>query len=210
VIGVLKPWLEADPLCKVKFWYVLSFQQWDLYGEVHKYMTDARKRTTVVPSMRATLNFCREYSTAQNLNCWDSQFNNRNYKGHSFYNLFSKKLEKWLRPSYLKGGKWLEAFGLDVWLCARASRAILNYAPTGKYHRCFYLKEHQSNLCQCRTGGQLGLGPVLETRQHIITSCNFIKYHNDKVPRLRRHLPPSVESFLDFLKLNPQTFAFKV
>jgi hypothetical protein len=27
MIGVLKPWLEADSLHKVKFWYILSLQQ---------------------------------------------------------------------------------------------------------------------------------------------------------------------------------------
>jgi ribonuclease HI len=67
VIWALIPWLEADPLHKVQFWYVPSQVRWDNHGEVHKYVTRTVGKVTVTPATRTTLNFCREKSSAQNL-----------------------------------------------------------------------------------------------------------------------------------------------
>jgi hypothetical protein len=61
------PWLEANPLCKVQFWYIPSQVRWDNHGEVHKYVTNTTGKAAVTPATRATLNFCREKSSAQNL-----------------------------------------------------------------------------------------------------------------------------------------------
>jgi len=40
---------------------------------------------------------------------------------------------KLLELTYSKGGTWLKYFGHSNSLCVRASRAILNHAPIGKY-----------------------------------------------------------------------------
>ena len=46
-----------------------------------------------------------------------------------------------LELSYIKGGLWLQNFGYSNSLYARASRAITNYVPTGKYRLRFFLNE---------------------------------------------------------------------
>jgi hypothetical protein len=138
VIQALIPWLEADPLCKVQFWYVPSQARWDNHGEVHKYVTSTTGKVTVTPATRTTLNFCREKSSTQNLDCWDNMFNDPKYRGSNFLHLWGKE-GKMPRPSSHKGGKWLQAFGSDVRLCAHASRAILNHAPIGAYCQQFHV-----------------------------------------------------------------------
>jgi ribonuclease HI len=116
VIQALIPWLEGDPLRKVQFWYILSQARWDNHGEVHKYVTSIVGKVAVMQATRATLNFCREKSSAQNQDQWDNMFKNPKYCGFNFLHLVGKE-GRWPRPSSHKGGKWLQAFGLDVQLC---------------------------------------------------------------------------------------------
>jgi hypothetical protein len=91
VIWALIPWLEADPLCKVQFWYVLSQARWDNHGEVHKYVTSTTGKIAVTPATRTTLNFCREKSSTQNLDRWDNMFNDSKYHGSNFLYLWGKE-----------------------------------------------------------------------------------------------------------------------
>jgi ribonuclease HI len=106
VIWALILWLEADPLRKVQFWYVPSQVRWDNHGKVHKYVTSTTGKVVVTPATRATLNFCREKSSAQNLDRWDNMFNDLKYRGSNFLHLWGKE-GKMPRPSSHKGGKWL-------------------------------------------------------------------------------------------------------
>jgi hypothetical protein len=174
VIQALIPWLEADPLCKVQFWYVPSQSRWDNHGKVHKYVTSTTGKVVVTPATRATLNFCREKSSAQNLDCWDNMFNDPKYRGSDFLHLWGKE-GKMPRPSSHKGGKWLQAFSSDVWLCARASWAILNHAPIGAYRQRFHVGDH-NYWCHCRGDTQPGVMGTLETRHHLLTNCASIDY----------------------------------
>jgi hypothetical protein len=98
--------LVANPLCKVQFWYVPSQARWDNHGEVHKYVTSTIGKVVVTPAMCATLNFCREKSSAQNLDQWDNMFNDPKYHGSNFLHLLGKE-GRWPQPSSHKGGKWL-------------------------------------------------------------------------------------------------------
>jgi hypothetical protein len=91
VIRALIPWLEADLLRKVQFWYVPSQARWDNHGEVHKYVTSTTGKVMVTPATHATLNFCRERSSAQNLDRWDNMFNNHKYRGSDFLHLWGKE-----------------------------------------------------------------------------------------------------------------------
>jgi hypothetical protein len=91
VIRALIPWLEADPLCKVQFWYIPSQARWDNHGEVHKYITSTAEKVAVSPATHATLNFCREKPSAQNLDRWDNMFNDQKYRGSNFLHLWGKE-----------------------------------------------------------------------------------------------------------------------
>jgi hypothetical protein len=100
---------------------------------------------------------------------------------------------------------------LDVWLCAHASRAILNYAPIGAYHICFRLG-NGNDMCSCRMDTLLHLERPLETQHHLMTNCCFIKYLDyrcwNSEPGIWRPFPVSLEEFLKLLKENPKLFAF--
>jgi hypothetical protein len=174
VIWALIPWLEANPLCKVQFWYIPSQSRWDNHGEVHKYVTSIMGKVAVTPATCATLNFCREKSSAQNLDWWDNMFNNPKYCGSNFLHLWGKE-GKMPQPSSHKGGKWLQAFGLDVRLCTHASQAILNHALFGAYHQWFHVGD-RNYWCHCRTDIHPGVMGTLETRHHLLTNCVAIKY----------------------------------
>jgi hypothetical protein len=210
VIRALIPWLEADSLRKVQFWYVPSQARWDNHGKVHKYVTSTTGKVTVTPATRATLNFCREKFSAQNLDRWDNMFNDPKYCSSNFLHLWGKE-GKLPRPSSHKGGKWLQVFSSDVWLCARASWAILNHAPMGAYRQRFHVGD-RNYWCHCRSNTQPGVMGTLEDRHHLLTNCAAIDYLDygrwNTEPGQWRPPPLSLEKFLKLLKANPKLFAF--
>ena len=55
-----------------------------------------------------------------------------NLKGRNFMNLVDSD-NNVLEPTYSKDSTWLQYFGHLNTLCARAIRAIINYAPIGEY-----------------------------------------------------------------------------
>jgi len=67
-------------------------------------------------------------------------------KGKNFLELCNDNLNP-LKPSTIKGGLWLQHFGYSNTLCARATRAITNYALTREYHLRFFPKEDFACLC---------------------------------------------------------------
>jgi hypothetical protein len=210
VIRALIPWLEVNPLRRVQFWYVPSQARWDLHGEVHKYITSTTGKVAVTPATRTTLNFCREKSSAQNLDWWDNMFNDPKYRGSNFLHLWEKE-GKMPWPSSHKGGKWLQAFGSDMQLCARALWAILNHAPIGAYHQQFHVGD-RNYWCHCRSDTLPGVVGTLEDRHHLLTNCAAIEYPDygrwNTDPGQWRPPPLSLEEFLKLLKANPKLFAF--
>ena len=58
-------------------------------------------------------------------------------KGKQFLDLVDSNNNP-LELSYIKDGLWLQNFGYSNSLYARASRAITNYVPTGKYRLRFF------------------------------------------------------------------------
>jgi len=61
-------------------------------------------------------------------------------KGHNFLDLLDDNNNP-LKLTYPKGGIWLKYFKHSNLLCARALRAIVNYAPIDKYHLIFFPQE---------------------------------------------------------------------
>jgi len=80
------------------------------------------------------------------LNVWKMTFQASDLKEKQFLDLLDDK-NNIIKPSYSKGGSWLKAFGHSNSLCARATRAITNHAPTGKYRLRFFLREEFK--CSC-------------------------------------------------------------
>ena len=112
-------------------------------------------------------------------------------KGKQFYDLVDNNLEI-IKLSYTKGGPWLQAFGHSNSLCARATRAITNHAPIGKYHLRFFPNED----FKCPCGYYL-----IETRRHILQEC--MRHNGYQNPRR-----DALSHFVMFLSANPKAFAF--
>ena len=79
-------------------------------------------------------------------------------KENNFLDLLDNDFNK-IKPSYIKGEPWLQAFGHSNSLCARATRAITNHAPIGEYCLRFFPNENFS--CPFNKYS-------IETRRHIL------------------------------------------
>ena len=77
-----------------------------------------------------------------------------------------------IKPSYTKGGPWLQSFGHSNLLYTHTIRAITNHALIGEYKLRFFLNEEFKCLC--------GTYPI-ESRRHILHDCmRFNRYWNPR------------------------------
>ena len=112
-------------------------------------------------------------------------------KGNQFLDLLDDD-NNTIKPSYIKGGLWLKMFGHSNSLCAHATRAIMNHAPTGEYRLRFFPKEEFKYPCSQYP---------IKSRRYILYKCGrFNSYWN-----LRRD---SLSHFVMFLETNPSAFSF--
>ena len=109
-------------------------------------------------------------------------------KEHNFLELLDDDNNP-LELTYSKGGTWLKYFGHSNSLCVRASRAIVNHTPIGKYQLRFFLQEEFK--CPC------GAYPI-KTSLHECKRYN--KYWN---PRR-----DTIGHFMLFLEYNSSAFSF--
>ena len=58
-------------------------------------------------------------------------------KGNQFLDLLDNN-DNIIKPSYIKGKPWLKMFGHSNFLCAHATRVIINHASTGEYRLRFF------------------------------------------------------------------------
>jgi len=119
-------------------------------------------------------------------------FQASNFKGKHFLDLVDGN-DNPIEPSYTRGGSWLKFFSHSNFLCTKASRAIINYAPIGEYRIRFFPREDFSCL--------YGSYPI-ESGCHILHEYKrFNNYWN-----LRRDL---INYFVLFLEFNLSAFAFR-
>ena len=112
-------------------------------------------------------------------------------KGNQFLDLLDNN-NNIIELSYVKEGLWLKMFGHSNSLCAHATRAITNHAPTGKYRLRFFSKKEFK--CPC------GQYPI-ELRCHILHE--YGRFNDYWYPRR-----DSLSHFVMFLETNPSTFSF--
>ena len=100
-------------------------------------------------------------------NKWKMTFQASDLKRKHFLDLLNSN-DNIIELSYIKGRSWLKLFDYFNSLCTRASRAITNHAPIGKYRLRFFSREEFRCL--------YGLYPI-KTRYHILHKCRrFKKY----------------------------------
>ena len=173
----------------IKFWEYPSQLKWNL----HKSTDRDSKDFNPIPVLLSKISwdFCKKTDSDNCINLWKMTFQASNGKGKQFYDLVDNNLEI-IKLSYTKGGPWLQAFGHSNSLCARATRAITNHAPIGKYHLRFFPNED----FKCPCGYYL-----IETRRHILQEC--MRHNGYWNPRR-----DALSHFVMFLSANPKAFAF--
>ena len=173
----------------IKFWECSSQLNWSLYKAVNK-DSKAFNPAPVFPC-KISWDFSRKTECNNIINNWKITFQASDLNGRQFLNLLDEDFNV-IKPYYAKRGPWLKLFGHFNSLCARATRAITNYALIGKYRLRFFLREKFECLC--------GLYPI-ESRRHILHECKrFNRYWNSRWD--------SLNHFVMFLKANPNAFAF--
>ena len=112
-------------------------------------------------------------------------------KGHQFLELLNND-NKPLELTYSKGRSWLKYFGYSTLLCMRATRAIVNHAPIGKYWLRFFPWEEFK--CLYRTY------PIETKHYALFDHKRYNKYWN---PRR-----DTISHFILFLEFNSSAFSF--
>jgi len=140
---------------------------------------------------KSSWDFCKKCDDESILNLWKISFQALDFKGRQFLELLNNELNP-LELSARNGGLWLQHFGHSNSLCTRATRAIVNYAPTSECQLRFFPKE--GFMCS------YGLYPI-ELRWYILYECNrFNNYWN-----LRKD---TIAHFTLFLEYNNNAFSF--
>jgi len=125
------------------------------------------------------------------LNIWKITFQALDGKGNQFLDLLDDNY-CFIKPSYVKGGPWLQSFRHSNSLYVCALRAITNHAPIREYRLRFFLREEFKYPCD--------VYPIGFRRYILHDYTRFNNYWN-----LKRD---SLSHFVMFLKANPNTFAF--
>ena len=187
---LLRSHFIAYPEGSLHFWDCPSDAKWFIQARVHD---DAvRTQYPVAEQMHTSLDTLSQRNSKICLEEWTTEFSRSEIQGRNFLAMNTEK-HKEATPMYAKGGTWMSYLGHSISLCARATRAILNHAPTGEYRARFFPQE--SPACPC---GQSDI----ETRQHILTECP--RFTKDRVS-----LPsPCIGDFIKFLTSNPTAFTF--
>ena len=189
ILGDLRHFFSKDLNNSIEFWECPSRLDWHLHKAVDL-ETKAFNPTPAYPC-KTSWDYSKKSECDNISNTWKMTFQASDGKGRQFLDLLDNNSND-IKPSYIKGGPWLQAFGQSNSLCAQVMRAITNHAPIGEYRLRFFPREEFK--CPC------SVYPI-ESRRHILHDCSrFNGYWN---PR-RDSLSHSVM----FLKSNPNVFAF--
>ena len=151
----------------IEFWECSSCYNWNL----HKAVDKETKAFNPIPlfSCKMSWDFSKKSQCNNIANIWKMTFQALNFKRKQFLDLLDGD-DNIIEPSYIKDGAWLKYFGNSNSLYARASRAITNYAPIGKYRLRFFPREEFRYPCGMY---------FIKSRHHILYECRrFNEYRN--------------------------------
>ena len=189
ILGDLCQFFSRDPNNLIEFWECPSRFDWHLHKAVNLEMKAFN--STPVYSCKMSWDYSKKTECDNILNIWKITFQASNRKGNQFLDLLDDN-SCIIKPSYIKGGPWLQSFVHSNLLCACTLRAITNHTPIGEYRLRFFLREEFKCLC--------GVYPI-KSRRYILHDCSrFNGYWN-----LRRD---TLSYFVMFLKINSNAFAF--
>ena len=189
ILSELQSFFSSNNSNSIEFWECLSKLRWRFHHNVNK----DSKAFSVTPSYPTKLSwdFCKKSNCNKLNKLWKMTFQVLDGKGNHFLELLDDDLNA-IKPSYAKGGPWLQAFSQSNSLCARTIRAITNHAPIGEYRLRFF--PNMDFMCPCNNY-------PIEMRRHILHDCRrFNGYWNPRRDMLKH--------FVMFLIFNPNAFAF--
>ena len=143
----------------IEFWKCLSCLKWCLHDKVDK-ETKSFNLTPLYPC-KSSWEFSKKSKCDNIANAWKMMFQASNFKGNHFLDLLNDN-DSIIKPLYVKGGPWLKMLGHSISLYAWAIKAIMNYAPTGKYRLRLFSREEFKYPC--------GLYSI-ESRCYILYEC---------------------------------------
>ena len=130
ILNNLQNFFIANNFNSIEFWECPSRLKWRFHHEVDK----DSKSFVVMPSYPSKISweFCKKSDSDELIKLWKMSFQASEGKGKNFLDLLDDDLNV-VKPSYAKGGLWLQLVGHSNSLCARTTRAITNHAPIGEY-----------------------------------------------------------------------------
>ena len=136
----------------IEFWDMTdcpSKQNWLLHSLVNK---DFKSFDSwpIFPC-KLSWDYCKKHECNSILPQWKMSFQASDLRGRNFLELLDSDQNP-IELSAINGGPWLQHFGHSDSLWARATKAIVNHAPTSEYHLRFFPREEFS--CPC------GLYPI--------------------------------------------------
>ena len=189
ILRELRSFFSSNNSNSIEFWECPNKLRWRFHHDVDK----DSKAFLVTPSYPTKLSwdFCKKSDCDELNKLWKITFQASDGKGNHFLELLDDDLNA-IKPSYARGGPWLQAFGQSNSLCARATRAITNHAPIGEYRLRFF--PNMDFTCPCNNY-------PIKTRRYILHDCRrFNGYWNPRRDILKH--------FVIFLIFNLNAFAF--
>jgi len=189
ILHELWEFFNSNCVNSIEFWECPSHLKWRLHHDIDK----DSKSFHLIPTFpcKISWDFCKKTNSDDIINQWKMTFQASKGKGKYFLNLLDNNLNP-IKPSYTKGGLWLQMFGHSSSLCTHATRAITNHASIGEYQLRFFSRLDFS--CPCNNY-------PIESRRHILHKCKrFNGYWNPRRDTLNH--------FVMFLIANPNAFAF--
>ena len=190
ILNNLQNFFIANDSNFIEFWECSSRLKWRFHHEVDK----DSKSFVVTPSYPSKISweFCKKSNSNELIKLWKITFQASEGKGKNFLDLLNNNLNV-VKPSYAKGGPWLQLVGHSNSLCAQATRAITNHAPIGEYRLRFFPNMEFS--CPCNEY-------PIESRRHILYDCK----RSNGCWNPRRD---TLKHFVMFLNANPSAFTFQ-
>jgi len=144
ILRELRDFFNSNPDNSIEFWEYQSHLKWRLHHDVNK----DSKSFHPIPfyPCKISWDFCKKTDSDDIINQWKMTFQASDRKGKHFLDLLDDDFNT-IKPSYIKGGPWLQVFGHSNLLCAHAMRAITNHAPIGEYQLRFFPNKDFS--CPC-------------------------------------------------------------
>ena len=115
ILSNLRTFFTANDSNSIEFWECPSKLKWKLHHEVDK----DSKSFVVTPSFpsKTSWEFCKKSDSDDLIKLWKMTFQVSDGKGKKFLELLDDDL-KVIKPSYTKGGPWLQLVGHSNSLCA--------------------------------------------------------------------------------------------